>query len=82
LPGTAAERQNRLARLVYSSALNFRAALTVPPTFTALCRGNKKPTAGLFTEVGCLRCDLSFAYRAIAPHIGTLLQQQQIQAPR
>ena len=32
------------------------------------------------TEVGCLRCDLLFAYRASPPHCGTLLQQQQTQA--
>jgi hypothetical protein len=42
--------------------------------------GNKKPTVGLVTEVGCLRFDLSFAYRA-SPHNGALLQQQQMQAP-
>jgi hypothetical protein len=34
---------------------------------------NKKPTVGLVTEVGCLRFDLSFAYRAIPPHTGALL---------
>jgi hypothetical protein len=42
---------------------------------------NKKPTFGLVTEVGCLRFDLSFPYRAIPPHNGALLQQQQMQAP-
>jgi hypothetical protein len=44
-------------------------------------RENKKPTVGSVTEVGCLRCDLSLAYRAIPPHSGALLQQQQVQAP-
>jgi hypothetical protein len=39
----------------------------------------KKPTAGSVSEVGCLRCDLCFAYRAIPPHCGALLQQQQRQ---
>ena len=29
------------------------------------------------TEVGCLRCDFLFAYRASPPHCGPLLQQQQ-----
>jgi hypothetical protein len=43
--------------------------------------GNKKPTFGLVTEVGCLRFDLSFPYRAIPPHNGALSQQQQMQAP-
>jgi len=43
--------------------------------------GKQKPTCGLVTEVGCLRCDLSFPYRAIPPHGGALLQQQQMQAP-
>ena len=42
---------------------------------------NKKPTVGLVAEVGCLRGDLSFAYRAVSPHSGALLQQQQMQAP-
>jgi hypothetical protein len=42
---------------------------------------NKKPTAGLFTEVGCLRFDQSLLYRASPPHNGALLQQQQMQAP-
>jgi hypothetical protein len=42
---------------------------------------NKKPTVGLIAEVGCLRCDLSFAYRAVSPHSGALFQQQQMQAP-
>jgi hypothetical protein len=42
---------------------------------------NKKPTAGSVTEVGCPRCDLCFAYRAIPPHCGALLQQQQRRSP-
>jgi hypothetical protein len=42
---------------------------------------NKKPTIGLVTEVGCLRFELLFPYRAIPPHNGALLQQQQMQAP-
>jgi hypothetical protein len=42
---------------------------------------NKKPTFGWVTEVGCLRFDLLFPYRAILPHNGALLQQQQMQAP-
>jgi hypothetical protein len=42
---------------------------------------NKKPTFGLVTEVGCLRFDLSFPYRAIPPHTGALLRQQQMQTP-
>jgi hypothetical protein len=41
----------------------------------------KKTTFGLVTEVGCLRFDLLFPYRAIPPHTGELLQQQQMQAP-
>jgi hypothetical protein len=40
----------------------------------------KKPTIGVVTEVGCLRCALSFAYRAGSPHSGALLRQQQMQA--
>jgi hypothetical protein len=36
-------------------------------------RENKKPTFGSVTEVGCLRFDLSFPYRAISPHSGALL---------
>jgi hypothetical protein len=35
----------------------------------------------LVTEVGCLRFDLSFPYRAIPTHTGALLQQQQMQVP-
>jgi len=35
----------------------------------------------LVTEVGCLRCGLLLPYRAIPPHTGALLQQQQMQAP-
>jgi hypothetical protein len=35
----------------------------------------------LVTEVGYLRFDLSFPYRAMTPHGGALLQQQQMQAP-
>jgi hypothetical protein len=31
--------------------------------------------------VGCLRCDLLFPYRAISPHGGVLLRQQQMQGP-
>ena len=31
--------------------------------------------------MGCLRCDLSFPYRAFPPHNGAPLQQQQMQAP-
>jgi len=42
---------------------------------------NKKPTFGLVTEVGCLRFVLSFAYRAVPPHSGALLELQQMQAP-
>jgi hypothetical protein len=42
---------------------------------------NKKPTFGMSTEVGYLRFELSFPYRAIPPHHGALLQQQQMQAP-
>jgi hypothetical protein len=44
-------------------------------------RANKKPTVGLVTEVGCLRFELLFPYRANLPHTGALLQQQQMQAP-
>jgi len=43
---------------------------------------NKKPTCGVVTEAGCLRCDLSIPYRAIPPHGGALLRQQQIQAAK
>ena len=50
-------------RLLWRSALTFcvlfHLRLAVPE--------NKKPTAGLIAEVGCLRCELSFAYRAISP---------------
>jgi len=55
--------------------------LTPPPRPAALRPENKKPTVGLVTEVGCLRFDLSLPYRAIPPHSGALLQQQQMQAP-
>jgi hypothetical protein len=34
---------------------------------------NKKPTFGLFTEVGCLRFDPLSSYLAITPHPGILL---------
>jgi hypothetical protein len=49
-----------------------------PPS---LRQEKQKPTVGSVTEVGCLRCDLSFPYRAISPHSGARLQQQQMQAP-
>ena len=55
--------------------------LTPPPRPAALRPENKKPTVGLVAEVGYLRCDLSFAYRAVSPHSGALFQQQQMQAP-
>jgi hypothetical protein len=42
---------------------------------------NKKPTIGLVTEVGYLRCDVRYPYRAIPPRNGILLQKQQMQAP-
>jgi hypothetical protein len=45
------------------------------------CIENKKPTFGMSSEVGSQRFDLSFPYRAIPPHHGALLQQQQMQAP-
>jgi hypothetical protein len=35
----------------------------------------------LVTEVGCLRFVHLILYRAIPPHTGALLQQQQMQAP-
>jgi hypothetical protein len=41
----------------------------------------QKPTFGSVTEVGCLRFDLSLPYRAIPPHTGALLPQQQMQTP-
>jgi hypothetical protein len=41
----------------------------------------KNPTFGLVSEVGCLRFELSFPYRAIPPHNGALLQLQQRQTP-
>jgi hypothetical protein len=40
----------------------------------------QKPTIGWIAEVGCLRFDLSFPYRASPPHCSALLQQQQTQA--
>ena len=53
----------------------------VLPGTTVSRQENKKPTFGLVTEVGYLRFDLSFPYRAISPHCGALLQRQQMQTP-
>jgi hypothetical protein len=50
-----------------------RAVFDVPPGTTVPRRKNKKPTFGSVTEVGCLRFELSFPYRAISPHPDALL---------
>jgi hypothetical protein len=71
------------ARAQSALRLLYRGALTFCVFFNLLLAlpENKKPTVGLVAEVGCLRGDLSFAYRAVSPHSGALLQQQQMQAP-
>jgi hypothetical protein len=54
----------------------------MPGSTARIAPETKKPTCGVVTEAGCLRCDLSIPYRAIPPHGGALLRQQQMHAAK